>query len=231
VTNHPSTPRRLAAVLAVTGLLVLGASSASAATPPPGDKSFSQNGSTAEVDAGGCADDGVLVTCTERAIQVFVGKMTDGFSGVSHLNQLCVNLGTYAFDSSTGELVGEPVFEHGCVTDLPNGAVKVDSKLVSASVATTSLTVEQESCDKESCTPGPTRTVTVAGSWTGFGPLQTAKSRSRFDDGTCRYDDSFKGSGRSATFDGTLDGTSISTSDLGYLSTGKSTFRSRCSEG
>lgn len=231
MTDHPSTPRRLAAVIAAAGLLVLGASSAAAATPPPLDKSYSQNGTTAETNTSECADDGAVVTCSDQSIAIFIGKMTDGFSGVSHRNQLCVSLGTYAFDSVTGDLVGEPVFERGCVLDLPSGAARVDSKLASASLATTSLTVAQEVCDKESCTPGATRAIVVGGSWTGFGLLLASKSRSRFDDGTCRYDDSFKGSGRSASFDGTLDGHPISTSDFGYLTIGKSAFRSRCSEG
>lgn len=230
--TQPSPRARLvAATIAVLGLLAVTALPAAANTPPTGDKSFSQNGSTAEFNATSCTEDGTAVTCTDEQLGAFVGKMTDSFSGVVHLNQVCVSVGTYTFDSDTGEYIGEPVYERGCATDLPTGTIKIDSKLNGATLAPATITLEQEVCEKDGCVPGPTRDVVVSGSWIQAGAVFSSKHRDSFDDGTCRFDQSFKGSGRPASFAGILDGQTFSTPDLGFLSSGRESFRSRCSEG
>lgn len=224
--------RASAATAAAVGLLVLSALPAVAATPPTGDKSYSQNGSTAEANSTVCTEHGDnTVTCTDESIGAFVGKMTDGFSGVTHLNQVCVSVGTYTFDMTTGEYVGEPVYERGCATDLPSGVIRIDSKLAWATLAPTTLTIEQLVCDKESCVPGPSRMVGVAGSWLGIGSVASSKNRSSYDDGTCRSNFANKSSGRMASFTGSLGDQSFETPDLGYLSSGRESFTSRCSEG
>ena len=224
--------RASATTAAAIGLLVLSALPAAAATPPTDYKSYSQNGSTAEASSSACTEHGDnTVTCTDESIGAFVGKMTDNFSGVTHLNQVCVSVGTYTFDITTGEYVGKPVYERGCATDLPSGVIRIDSKLASATLAPTTLTIAQLVCDKESCVPGPSRAVAIAGSWLGFGPVGSSKNRSSYDDGTCRSNFANKSSGRNASFSGSLAGQTFETSDLGFLSSGRETFHSRCSEG
>ena len=79
------------------------------------------------------------------------------------------------------------------------------------------------------CVPGSSREVTVAGTWTGVGPISYSKYRSVGDDGTCRYDEAATGHSRQASFSGKLDGQSLSV-DYASISDGKSTYRSRCSE-
>lgn len=230
---HSYRGRRASAVAAAAiGLLVLSALPAAAATPPTGDKGYSQNGSTAEANSTACTEHGDnTVTCTDESIGAFVGKMTDSFSGVTHLNQVCVSIGTYTFDETTGEYIGEPVFERGCATDLPGGTIRIDSKLAWATLAPTTLTIEQLICSKESCEPGPSRVVAVSGSWLGTGLVASSKDRSTFDDGTCRFNFANKSSGREASFAGTLGDETFDSPDLGFLSSGRETFRSRCSEG
>jgi hypothetical protein len=233
VIKHLSSgPRAAAAAFAVVGLLALTALPAAAATPPTGDKSYSQNGSTAEFNASNCTENGDnTITCTDLQLGAFVGKMTDSFSGVTHLNQLCASVGTYTVDTVTWEYVGEPVYERGCKTDLPNGSIKIDARLASATLSPTTLHLEQLTCDKESCTAGPSRDAVVAGSWTQAGPIGSSKSRSTYSDDLCRQSYANKSSGRMASFTGSLGGLAINTPDLGYLGSGRETFRSRCSEG
>jgi hypothetical protein len=233
VSKHPSSgPRLVAAAVAVVGLLVLTALPAAAATPPTGDKSYSQNGSTAEFNATTCTENGDnTITCADLQIGAFVGKMTDNFSGVAHLNQVCGSVGTYTVDTLTWEYVGEPVFERGCATDLPNGAIQIDAKLARATLSPTKLRLEQLTCDKEGCTPVSSRDAVVTGSWTQAGPIASSKSRSSFHDDICRQSYSSKTSGRMASFAGSLGLLTIETPDLGFLSSGRESFRSRCSEG
>lgn len=222
-------PAALAAA-AVIGLFVLSAAPVAAATPPPGSVSYSQNGNSAYVDAGGCISNGDETwSCTTEDITMFSGKMTDSVSGVTHSTQLCASVYSYTYSELTGEY-SDDHYESGCRADLPNGTIRLDSKLGSASLATTTLTIDQLYCDKFECVPGPSRDVIVAGTWTGFGPLYTSKYRSTFDDGFCRSNEAFKGSDRPATFAGTFDGQTLGSDGYADLSTGRSSFRSRCVE-
>jgi hypothetical protein len=223
--------RRASLATAVIGLLILSAAPVAAATGPGGDAAYSQNGSSAQVDASTCTPNGDdTVTCTDQEIAIFSGKMTDSLSGVTHSTQLCAWVGTYTYSELTGDYVGDPTFERGCRADLPNGTVRIDSKLNSASVGTTSLTIEQLVCDKIDCVPGPSRSVVISGSWTGFGPVTSSKYRSTFDDGFCRFNEAFKGSDRSATFAGSFDGQALGADTYADLNSGRYTFRSRCVE-
>lgn len=223
--------RAIAIATAVVALVALSAAPVSAATSPPGDATYSQNGSVARVALGTCSfttDD--VVTCTTSFVEIFTGKLSDNLSGVTHANQLCVDVEQYAFSSSTGEYVGEPTFEHGCAVDLPSGVIRFDSKLAWATLASTTVTVEQLICDKIECVPGPSREITVAGTWTGSGPILTSKSKSTFGDGQCRYNESSKASERLALFNGSITGMELEGNYEGSLLTGRFSFRSRCSE-
>ena len=229
-----SRPRYRSALtsVAVIALLVLSTGSAAAATPPPGgDATFTQNGKGADANSGGCVSNGDgTSTCSDVGISVFVGKMSDNVSDVTHFNQVCVTLDNYTIDDATKTLVGEYVTENGCKVDLPNGTLHFGSGLTSVTLAPTMISIQQQVCDdKLTCVPGSSREVTVAGTWTGVGPISSSKYRSVSDDGTCRYDGAAKGYSRQASFSGTIDGQSLSL-DYASITDGKSTYRSRCSE-
>lgn len=234
VIKHPFAGLRLAAATAaVFGLLAVSVGPVAADTTPGGDASYSQNGSTAELYASSCADNGDdTFTCVEQDIGIFSGKMTDSVSGVSHSSQVCASVGTYTVDAITGDYLGEPIFERGCRADLGSGVIRFGSKLSSASLAATHVTLEQWTCDEEKdCVPGASRDVVVAATWTGFGPINTGKYRSSGNDGTCRYSDWFKGSDREADSTATFDGQAVSGDQYAYLSSGRNGFKSACTEG
>ena len=228
-----SRPRYRSALtsVAVIALLVLSTGSAAAATGPGGDATFTQNGKSADASSGGCvSNENGTSTCSDVGISVFVGKMSDNVSGVTHANQVCVILDTYTIDDATKTLVGEYVTESGCKVDLPSGTLHFGSGLTSVTLAPTTISIQQMVCsDKLTCEPVSSREVTIAGTWTGVGPISYSKYRSVSDDGTCRYDGAAKGYSRQASFSGKLDGQSLSV-DYASISDGKSTYRSRCSE-
>jgi hypothetical protein len=232
VIKHPFAGIRLAAATtAVVGLLAFSVGPVAADTTPGGDASYSQNGSTAELYASSCTDNGDdTFTCGEQEIGIFSGKMTDSVSGVIHSSQVCAEVGTYTVDVTTGDYLGEPVFERGCRVDLASGVIRFGSKLSSASLAATHVTLEQWICDEKDCVPGASREVVVAAAWTGFGPINSGKYRSSGNDGTCRYSEWFKGSDRSANVTASFDGQPVAGDQYGYLSSGRNGFKSACAE-
>jgi hypothetical protein len=230
---YRSTPRfRLAWIsAAILALMVLSAGTAAADTTPPASGTFTQNGTSAEVYSSSCTPNGNdTTTCSDLGMSVFAGKMTDSFSGVSHGNQVCASVGTYTFDDVTGEPVGEPVFESGCKVGLPKGSIQIGKNLSSVKLATTTIEVHEYVCDDYTCEPVTSRDIAAGGTWTGVGPTSASKYRSSYDDGTCRYNDSGKGSNRQATFAGTIDGQSPSGDVYASISNGKFSYRSRCIE-
>jgi hypothetical protein len=225
-------PRVGGAVILATGLLMGSVSSVAADTGPMGDQTYSQAGVTAEAYVTNCSEDGDILTCTDVGFGAFVGKLKDGTSRLSHRDQLCVSLGTWSFNTTTGEDVGEPIFERGCAVDLSNGVIRIDPKLGWATVSATTLTIEQLDCSskEDECVPLSSREVSIAGSWLGTGAVSSDAFRGHGDDGSCRYSQSFRGSWRTASFSGTIGDQSVATEDLGYLTSGRETFRSRCDE-
>lgn len=216
---------------AVIALLVLSTGSAAADTSPGGDARFSQNGKSAEASSGECTSNGDgTTTCSSVGISVFAGKMSDSISGVTHANQVCAFIDNVTFDDETGEPVGEPIFESGCEVDLPSGRLVFGTKLTTARLATTTVAVQQFVCDEFSCEAGASRNVTVVGTWTAFGPTMSSKFRSTFDDGTCRFAESGRGSNREASFVGSVDGVSLGADTFASINDGRFTFRSRCIE-
>jgi hypothetical protein len=217
---------------AVLALVVLSTGTVAASTGPGTDKAYSQSGSTADAFSGGCASNGDgTTTCWNVGINVFSGKMSDSFSGVVHANQVCVYLDRYVFDDTTGDFVGDPRYESGCKVDLPKGTLQFGRNLTGMSLATTVVTIQQLVCtDKYTCEPGPTRDVTVVGTWTGTGPIMSSKYRGSGDDGTCRYAEAAKGTSRDATFSGTVAGLSLGGDTFASIADGKYSFRSRCTE-
>lgn len=228
---HRSMPRaRLGlASAAVIALLVISAGSVAADTSP-GPGTFTQNGKSADVYTGGCDSNGNgTSTCWDAGLSVFAGKMSDSFSGVSHANQVCVNVDSYVIDDVTGDFVGDPTFESGCKVDLPSGRLTFGRNLSSATLAPTTISIQKYVCDEYICTPGSSRDVTAGGTWTGVGPTYFQKYRTSSNDGTCRSNESGKGSMREASLTGTIAGHSLVNS-YGSISDGKFTYRSRCLE-
>jgi hypothetical protein len=230
---HRSTSRSRfgSAAAAVLVLLMLSAGAVAADTAPPSGGTFTQNGTSADASGGRCTSNGDdTTTCSELGLSVFAGRMSDSFSRLTHRNQACAYLSTYTYSDVTGDLVGDPVFESGCAVDLPNSTIGIGKGLTSVSLATTTVEVYEYICDELGCEPGPSRDVAVVGSWTGVGPTYHSKFRYSSDDGTCRTNESGKGSGRDASFVGTVDGLSVGGDSYASISNGRFTYRSRCIE-
>lgn len=215
---------------ALIALLVLSTGAVSADTGPIGG-TFTQNGKSADAGSGDCVSNGDgTVTCSGLGISVFLGKMSDSVSGVTHANQACAYTDRFTYSEATGEIVGEYISEYGCEVDLPSGQLAFGRNLSTATLKTTTVTLERWDCDELACELVSTRDVAVAGTWTGIGPTMTSKWRSTFDDGTCRYADAGKGSSREASFTGSIGGASLGPDTFASIRDGKSTFRSRCIE-
>ena len=230
--NHSfSGLRATAAAAAVIGRLVVSVAPVAAATTPPGTTSYSQSGSSAEAFSSSCTSNGdATQTCSDQQIYVFTGKMTDSLSGKTHSSQVCASLAHYTYSELTGDFVGTPSFEQGCRVDVPTGTIKIDAKLHWATLVATHVSIEDEACQKFGCDPGSARDIVVSASWAGFGPLMVSKSHSSSNDGTCRSNESFKGSNRSAVVIGSLDGQDIIGDASGNLFSGRYSFQSRCTE-
>ena len=217
-----------------TMLVLVAVSSAPVAadTGPVGDGTFTQNGTNAYVSSGDCtSNENGTTTCSQTELSVFVGKMSDTVSGVTHSRQVCFYTAVVTYDDETGEYVDGFGYEAGCVEDVSSKSLVVGAKLSSVALASTKISIQRFTCaDKgEECEAGAIRDVTVSGTWTGLGPVYSSKDRSTGDDGYCRYSSSFSGSNREATFAGNVDAQAVTNADT-WLQNGKMTFRSRCVE-
>ena len=113
--------------------------------------------------------------------------------------------------------------------DLPSGVIRFDSKLAWATLASTTVTVEQLVCDKIECVPrrrGDHRRRDMDRRRAGH---KTSKVKSTFGDGQCRYDNSVGGGASSgpASFSGSITGMEPEGHYEGSLLTGRFSFRSR----
>jgi hypothetical protein len=214
---------------AVIALLVLSTGSVAAATGPGTVIRHSQNGKSAGANLGGCASNGDgTTTCSGVGLSVFAGKFTTTLTGVTHLNEVCAGTTSFTFDDATG--VGHTVSEAGCVTDLPRGALEFGTNLTSVTLAPTTITIQQTVCvEAVGCVPGASRDVTVAGTWTGIGPISLSTYHSNVDDGTCHTNALGKLYFRHASFLGTVAGVSLDQA-LASIWDQKSSFNSRCNE-
>jgi hypothetical protein len=233
VTQFSSVRTRLG--LASAAMLVLVAVSSapvSADTGPVGDGTYTQNGTSAYLSSGDCRSNGDgTSTCSQAELSVFVGKMRDTLSGVTHSRQVCYFTATSTYDDETGEILDGFGYDAGCADESSIKSLSVGSKLSSVVLAATTISIQRFTCEDkaEECVPGAIRDVTVSGTWTGVGPVYSSKDRSAGDDGFCRYAQSSSGSNREALFSGTVDGQAVTDADT-WLQDGKMTFRSRCVE-
>ena len=230
-----STLRARLGLASATMLVLVAVSSAPVAadTGPVGDGTFTQNGTNAYVSSDDCiSNENGTTTCSQTELSVFVGKMSDSVSGVTHSRQVCFFTATSTYDDETGEIVDGFGYEAGCVEDISSKSLIVGAKLSSVALAATTISIQRFTCEDkgDECEAGAIRDVTVAGTWTGFGPVYTSKGRSSGDDGACRYAESFSGSSREATFAGSIDAQSVAGDFYASMQNGKMTFRSRCVE-
>ena len=125
--DRTRTTRRLGVVgIGLLAILIVGPATVAADTGPTTDSTYTKAGKTAEAYGGECRtnDDGT-VTCSNLFLEAFVGRLTDTTTRATHDNQVCVSMDIATFDPETGELVGAPVSEAGCATDLPNGTLQL----------------------------------------------------------------------------------------------------------
>ncbi len=149
-------------------------------------------------------------TCTETYINVFTAQLDNGDTE----NVVCVDIFTY------------PVRGRGGYTDTygcgPVSSFAIANDFSSATLGTTTIT-DATTCTSKGCDP---TTITVSGTFTATGAASTYSYRqsNKYPDCTERY--SVRGTSVPATFQGTVNGTSI-TAD-GGMGKERYNFSSTC---
>ena len=216
---------------AVIALLVLSTGSVAAATGPATVIRSSENAKIAGANLDGCTSNGDgTTTCSGGGLFVYAGKFTTILTGVTHLNKVCAGTHSFTIDDATGVFIGRRVSEAGCVTDLPRDMLEFGTNLTSVTLEPTTITIQQTVCvDNVGCVPGASRDVTVAGTWTGIGPISLSTYHSNGYDGPCHFNALGKLYFRNASFQGTVAGVSLDQA-LASIFDQKSNFNSRCNE-
>lgn len=198
--------RRTVTTLTLVALLLPLAAATSLAAKPTEFFSFSQNGYSATADQSQCSDPvDDIVTCSFTGVFLFSGVQREHGAGAIRGTEVCYSTGTDSFNQVTGEFVSS-IQENGCTRDVGDGTA-IERDLSSAVIASTTITLDTFVCDEFECGPtGETRDVTVEGTYTATSAATRSSSRSVFDDGICTFRDSSRGTSRSATFSGTVDG-------------------------
>ena len=221
-------PRRVvrgfAAALVV---LSLAAVPVAADTVPAENFSFSQSGLTAEAHVSDCADNGDgTTTCSGGAIFLFAGKTRTKGDGANRVTEVCADIYTDTFNSTTGEPI-DFTQEFGCTTELGAGSV-IAKDLSTATLTATTVAIQGQTCDEFECQPtGDPRDVVVEGTWTAVTPVVRELFRGFRDDGVCVQRDRFSGSYRDASFAGTFDGQPFE-AEFAVIRDGKSSFSVTC---
>ena len=139
---------------------------------------------------------------------MFSGTRREQGAGAVRGTEVCYFSYTNIYDEVTGQPVSFTQ-EDGCTTNVAAGTV-IERDLSSATIAPTTITVQTIECDEVDCTPtGDTREVVVEGTFTATSPERRESYRSFYDDGVCTQRDSFRGTSRSSTFSGTIDGQAV----------------------
>ncbi len=188
-TRITSAGRRTHTVLsmvAVAGALLAGAPAAQAAGPGPEPGRYRNAYESAVVSTMAPREDGMYSGTT---VNVF--RNNEG-------TQLCME--NVAYDAAN-----TLISEYGCAP-IADTAFMMDTKLTSATVAPTTVTLDTNDCDEAGCTVVSSRDVQVSATLEGVGDLQTMKGRSSFNDGTCTYQFKTAGNVRMASGTFSLDG-------------------------
>jgi hypothetical protein len=224
--------RTAASIGMVLALLSVTAASVVAAPNVTEQWSWTQQGLSAEASEGDCTTVGDSTTCQGGGVWVFSGKMREQGSGAVVGTEVCVYNYTDTFNETTGEPISY-TYESGCTRDVGAGT-SIDRALGSATIGLTTVTLTSETCDQTACTPVGTRDVDVEGTWTGAGLVSRQSNRSTYDDGVCVFRDSFRGTNRNASFEGSIDGQPFvvdGTSENAFSAIGNGSYSSsgRCS--
>jgi hypothetical protein len=202
----------------IVGILAAGllATPVAAASPSYVSK---ESGTSAYAYTEECADntDGT-VTCESSSLDVFKGVTKQSGLPTFRGDRACYSSSTYTFDPNSGT-PGESNGLFGCA--FHSGTLRIN-RLISISLAPTSVELTRVECSATECTETPAGTITISGTWTGVGPTSTSKGRFRFDDGTCVQVNAERSRSRQATFVGTLAGANA------RMATGSFSFRSNC---
>jgi hypothetical protein len=141
--------------------------------------------------------------CDDRSVAAFAGRVGTG-GAKTPFGGACYNATTQKFDVATGRsLQSHSVF--GCTDDA--GPVSVDAfrKVVLAPVT---IRLTGFDCDATGCVAAPETSVTIFGTWTGFGPIDEAGTGvRRVDAGSCASFTFDLGRHRAASFVGSFDPT------------------------
>jgi hypothetical protein len=186
--------------VAVTGVLAFSLLGTYAlAAPPVREQSLAASAGDASCDASGCTRTDVYVVDNDGS------------------GQVCVGIARFAPPPGSEFLSSES----GCAP-LTTGAFSLDAKtLETASLAATAVTLESFVCSGGICEPADSRTVTVAGTWSGVGDVATFRTNSKATYGTCTYFFGGNGASREASAAVTVDTVTLTHGYL-YQATAKS---------
>lgn len=162
-----------------------------------------------------CSADGIICTTT----YVSVARTTGGDT-------------TACLSASTRELLPdglsrEIAYEFGCQTGQLGATF--DQRLTGVSLPAFQLQLNRETCDEVDCTVIPTRVVSLAAEFTGYGERTRLKFHEREQWGSCRYVSNGKGSERAANAVITLDGVATA-ADSAKIYHADSTMVLHCAE-
>jgi hypothetical protein len=143
-----------------------------------------------------CSEDGIFCTTTI----VSAGRAQSGDT-------------TVCLSTSTRQLLPDGLsqeinYEFGCMTG-PLEAT-FDQRLTGVTLQPFQLQLSRETCDEVDCTVNPTRVISVAAEFSGYGERTRLSFHERQQWGSCRYVANGKGSERAASAIVTLDGVAIS---------------------
>jgi hypothetical protein len=218
--------RRVLAFAAMLAL-ALAATTVAAAAPPA---TFTSKGVSAFGDWESCSTERGVTTCTFVSLFAFEGTEKSTESGTFTGTRVCLFIDTFSFRQGPGRPPPSDgdTFEEGCST-APAGTLAVASDLSSATLQSTTVTVNELVCTEFDCTPtGSSRDVVIAAEWTATGPLSSFSGRFKFDDGTCTETFSERGESREAVATATLDGSSLGESLFATITRGTFTFKTTC---
>lgn len=165
-------------------------------------------------------------SCTEqKGRTVCTDTYLDVYSNSEYGTEACLSVETYALTRRGYDSISS---EYGC-SPVEAGAFTVNSKLSSATLSPTVITLNTYSCNRMSCTVSSSRDVTVSATFTGTGELSSYSGRGSFKEGDCTYKYSYKGSSRQAAVALTLDG--VTSDASGSIGTETYTFSTNCDGG
>lgn len=186
---------------------------------------FSEKGVTAQAQVTDCGESGGVMTCEATGVYAFDGKQKVSGIRPEKGTFVCADVFTFLYRGEDDFAVLSE--ESGCAL-APRGTLSVGSKLSSAVLAPTAVTLEELKCaptgpDTGTCEVVGSREVTVSARLTATGGVTRMAHRESFGDEGCTLSFSAKTTGRGATPVITLDGERVAGRAFGSIERG--TFR------